>query len=98
MPNLRRSDLLRENLAALYAWTNSRSFIGWKAAREKEAQEITASVGLVARDWEHVIELRARAETLISIANSFEDVRQDLEEALNEAIEEETQLATTAQT
>lgn len=89
----RNSERLRENLAALDAWLNSPSHVGWVAAREEEVRQFNQQIAEVAGSWEEVLILRAKRENTLEITHSFEDTRQTLKEELDKVIEEETQLA-----
>lgn len=90
----RNSEKLRENLLALSSWLDSPSATGWFAAREAEVAALNEQIAYDAKDWETVVALRAARENTVTLSRSFEETRDTLKAALDDAVEAETKLAT----
>lgn len=86
-------DALRENLAALCAFIDSRAFVGWCAARDAEVAIFDQQIAYDAESWEDVVRLRSARQNTEMLKQSFEETRGDLKAELDRAIEAETKIA-----
>lgn len=81
---------LRENLASLLVWMESRSYRSFVTAREEEIRQLNESISYHATCWDDIVSLRAERDSIVSILSSFGETRTALDEAIDEIVEKTT--------
>lgn len=91
-----KSEQLKSRLVTLLAWLETQEFLAWLAARDAEIESFNQQILFTAQSWDEIVRLRALRENTDAVKQSFEDARHLLEKAIDDAVEAETQMATTS--